>query len=192
MGYYNQLSNQMQNRHKVSKNVIQGLPFELSIQSLSDIDKSIRIKDKEKVNQFNKDVKEWAEGTTKKLQMNVRMMVKNNVDLAESIHSNLFYDKKHTKEVNQVGFSFLREGIYIQRGAGRGYGGNKGGSKWTDRFGNLKKTNPDSYFKMGTGKRHPIQWYNPVIERQLPLLADIVSNYAAELSVNSTNLFIQE
>ena len=192
MGYYNQLSQQMQNRHKISKNVIQGLPFELTIQSVSEIDKYNRSQDKEKVNQFNDDVKAWAIETTSKLQMNVRMMVKHNVDLAESIHPNLFYDKKYTKEVNRVGFSFLREGIYLQRGAGRGYGGNKGGSKWTDRFGNLKQTNPDSYFKMGTGNRRPIQWFNPVIERQLPFLADIVSNYAAELSINATNLFIQK
>jgi hypothetical protein len=191
MGFYNLLSQQILDRRRSYKSIVSSLPFELTMQSVSEIDKYNRAQDSDKVLQFNDDVKAWAIDTTSKLQMNVRMMVKHDTSLAESIHPNLYFDKKYAKEVNRVGFSFRREGIYIQRGAGRGYGGNKGGSKWTDRYGNLKHTNPDSFFKMGTGNRHVIAWFNPVIERQLPFLADIVSEYAAELSIDATNIYIQ-
>jgi hypothetical protein len=166
-----------------------GLPFELTLESLSETSKFERSRDTERVAQFNSDVQAWAIHTTSLLRSSVRMMVRRDIELSESIHPNIYYGNKYAKEANRVGFSFQREGIYIHKGAGRNQGG-YGGSKWTDKYGNLKTTNSKSYGKMGTGNRRPIEWFNPVIEKELPKLADIVAGYSADLQIDATRIFI--
>ena len=69
--------------------------------------------------------------------------------------------------------------VFFHKGAGRGYGGNKSG-KYTRADGSKGITDPRSFGKMGTGKRHPSPWFNPVIEAQFPELAEIVNSYHGE------------
>ena len=149
----------------------EGLPFEISLESTSRIARYERRLDKEKLRQFNSEVKEW-----------MGYMIQ---DLKGRIY-------KSKGETERVGFSFAREGIYIHRGAGRGQGGFRGGSKWTDKYGKLKKTNPDSFYLMGTGNRHPIRWFDPIIEKNLPKLADIVADYAADMQIDASRIFIDK
>ena len=167
-----------------------GLPFELSLDCVSETAKYERAQDAERMDQFNKDVEAWAMHVTSLLRSNVRTMVKRDIGLSESIHPNIYYDRKYRKEAKRVGFSFLREGIYIHKGAGRGQGGYLG-SKWTDHYGKLKTTNPESLGKMGSGNRKPIEWFNPIVERELSALADIVAEYSADLQINATQIFIE-
>lgn len=191
MGYYKKLSTQISETRRSKKLLTGGLPFELTLESLSETSKFERSQDPERVAQFNSDVQAWAIHTTSRLRSNVRMMVRRDIGLSESVHPNVYYDRKYAKEANRVGFSFLREGIYIHKGAGRNQGG-YGGSKWTDKYGNLKTTRPDSLGRMGTGNRRPIEWFNPVIEKELPALADIVANYSADLQIDVTRIFIED
>jgi hypothetical protein len=168
-----------------------GLPFTIDINSLSEVGKYMRSKDSERVEQFNSEVKKWANDVSGKLKSNVRSLVKKDVSLSGSIKPKIYFDRKYGKEVNRVGFSFRREGIYIHRGAGKGQGGYKG-SKWTDKYGTLKKTNPASFYKMATGNRHPVDWFNSTIRQELENLADIVANYSADLQIDATRIFIAD
>ena len=165
----------------------EGLPFEISLKSISETDRYARAQDTERLEQFNRDVEEWTVDVTKKLRSSVRMLVREDKKLSQSIKP-LLYKKR--KETDRIGFSFERSGVYIHKGAGRGQGGFRGGSKWTDKYGTLKRTNPDSFFKMGTGNRTPILWFDPVISANLPALADIVADYAATMQVDATRIFI--
>ena len=188
MGFYKEQSyGNTRKRSHFSKN---NLPFELSLDSISETEKYDRRQDKEALAQFNDDVKAWAIHTTIRLKMNARMAVARNLLLSDSIRPNLYYDNKYGKEVNRVGFSFVREGIYIEKGAGRGYGGYKGGSSWYNRQGQKVSTASESLMKMGSGNRHARPWFNPIIAQELESLADIVSNYSATLQINATNIFI--
>lgn len=194
MGAIKQLSQQLQDAkrsNKTNKLLAKGLPFELTLESLSEVSKFERSQDKERVKQFNSDVQAWAIHATSLLRNNVRMLVRRDIDLSESIHPNIYYDKKYAKEANRIGFGFLREGIYIHKGAGRGQGGYQG-SKWTDKYGSLKKTNPNSLGKMGRGKRQPIEWFNPVIEKELEVLSKIVAEYSADLQIDATKIYISD
>src|SRR5437868_9116335 len=58
------------------------------------------------------------------------------------------------KVINRVSFKFPKSLVFTHRGAGKGMGGSKG-SRWIDKDGNTKKTNPESLGKMGTGNRTP-------------------------------------
>jgi hypothetical protein len=164
--------------------------FEISLQSVSESAKFNRSQDTAALEKFNADIKKWANDTSAELRASVRSKVKRDVVLSASIVPKFGYDRKYGREVNRVGFSFLREGVYIHKGAGRGYGGTVG-SKWRTLKGELKRTNPGSLGKMGTGNRRPVEWFNPVIERELTVLADIVSNYSADLQLNATKIYIE-
>ena len=167
----------------------EGLPFEISLESTSRIARYERRQDKEKLRQFNSEVKEWMGYVIQDLKGNIALLVQKDVFLSDSLEPRIYKSKGETE---RVGFSFAREGIYIHKGAGRGQGGFRGGSKWTDKYGKLKKTNPDSFYLMGTGNRHPIRWFDPIIEKNLPKLADIVADYAADMQIDASRIFIDK
>ena len=178
------LSNQIRNSRRPA-----GLPFELTLESISEIDKFERAQDKESLQQFNKDVEQWAEQAKQALRLSIKSLVRRDIYLSDSLKANLYYDRKYAKEVNRVGFSFVREGVYIHKGAGKGQGGYIGG-RWIDRFGRQQSRAPESAGLQGTGNRKPIEWFNPVIDGKLTQLADIVAEYSATMQVNATNIFI--
>lgn len=178
------LSNQIRNSRRPA-----GLPFELTLESISEIDKFQRAQDKESLQQFNKDVEQWAEQAKQALRLSIKSLVRRDIYLSDSLKANLYYDRKYAKEVNRVGFSFVREGVYIHKGAGKGQGGYIGG-RWIDRFGRQQSRAPESAGLQGTGNRKPIEWFNPVIDGKLTQLADIVAEYSATMQVNATNIFI--
>lgn len=167
------------------------LPFELSLESISETDKFQRAQDKQALQEFNRNVEEWTDKSKQALRVSIQSMVKRNVYLSDSLKGNVYYDSKYAKEANRVGFSFAREGIYIHKGAGRGQGGAIGG-RWIDRFGRMKTRADSSAGLQGTGSRKPIPWFDPVIDRRLPQLADIVSEYSLTMQINATNIFIDE
>lgn len=189
MGVMKKLSEQIRTPRK--KNSIlgsrEGLPFEISLESVSAVARYERQQNKEKLKQFNDDIDAWRIDVTRQLRGNVRMLVKQDELLSSSIDSNVY--KKNGEPV-RLGFSFEREGIYIHKGAGRGQGGFRGGSKWIDRYGKLKKTNPHSFYKMGTGNRKPIRWFDPIIDKNLPALADVVAEYAADMQIDASRIYV--
>jgi hypothetical protein len=155
------------------------LPFELSLESISEIEKFERAQDKVALEKFNKDVENWSEDTKQALRRVVKAEVKRDVYLSDSLKANLYYDRKYAKEVNRVGFSFVREGIYIHKGAGRGQG-------------SIKYRDPASAGLQGTGNRKPIKWFDPVVASRLPRLGRIVTDYSATMQINATNIFIDD
>lgn len=142
---------------------------------------------------FNRDVEKWLKDTESKLKGRI---VTRSVYVAGNLNA-----KAETDEygiINRIGFSFPREGIYLHHGAGRKYGGKKG-AKW--RFlktvnGNkfptaeMRSTNPESIGKMNSGKRHAFPWFNPVLDNELPKLADIAAEYFTNMAVNAAGIFI--
>ena len=73
--------------------------------------------------------------------------------------------------------SFPRTLIYTHKGAGKGRGGTKG-SRWTDKYGNKKTTNPKSFGKMATGGRVAKPFINDALEA--PDGVDKLATIAAE------------
>lgn len=99
------------------------LPFELSLETTSEIDKYDRAQDKVAMYEFNRQVEEWSEKSKLALRSSIKSLVRRDVYLSDSLKANIYYNRQYGKEVNRVGFSFAREGVYIHKGAGRGQGG---------------------------------------------------------------------
>lgn len=180
---------QSRNRSRKRQNLLNNLPFEISMQSISDVDSWVRGQDQVRVKEFNDAVVAWTIHVTRRLKTNVRAMVRNDNKLSDSINPNVYYDKRFGKEVNRIGFSFAREGIYIHKGAGKGQGGMHG-STWRDIYGVEKKTLSSSLMKQGSGNRKPVEWFDPIIEQELPKLAAIVANYSSTLQMDATRIYI--
>ena len=99
------LSDQMRT-HKRKNSLLgarEGLPFEISLESASAVARYERRQDKEKLKQFNDDVKAWSIDVTRQLRGNVRMLVKQDEELSESIEPNVYF---RNSEAERLGFSF--------------------------------------------------------------------------------------
>jgi hypothetical protein len=174
----------------------------ITIGSLSGADSAlyVRVRDEQNLKTFNDGVKNWCEKVKSELKASAENTFGHRISdqistdfprLSDSIQTNIRFDKTYKLETRSVGFSFARAGVYLHYGAGRGYAGMQG-SKWTDQYGRLKTTNPESLGKMGTGERTGEHWFNDVIRRNVDELADILANYSLDLSLNMSNIFLPE
>lgn len=158
-----------------------------------------RVKDVDSVNKFNSDIKAWTAKVEGELKASADAMFSHpdreiSTDfprLSESIKAKVRFDKQYKLETRSVGFSIARHGVYLHQGARRGHGGLVGG-KWTDRYGKLKQTATSSLGKQGIGSSKAIHWFNPVIERNIDELIEIVANYSADIAVNINSILLPE
>lgn len=124
-------------------------------------------------NNFNNDVAQWAAQSRRQMKMEVLRTVLN---IGPGYHNLKSDVKKYHGEASKIGFSFPYYMVFVHKGAGRGYGGSKSGL-FTKADGSKGETSKSSLGKMGTGRRKPKLWFNPVIEERFPALADLVRNY---------------
>jgi hypothetical protein len=158
-----------------------------------------RVKDVESVNKFNADVKAWTLKVENELKASAEAMFSHperevTTDfprLADSIAAKVKFDKQYKLETRSVGFSIARHGVYLHQGARRGHGGFVGG-KWTDKYGRQKQTSALSLGKQGLGESKAVHWFNPVIERNMDELIEIVANYSADIAININSILLPE
>ena len=80
---------------------------------------------------------------------------------------------------NYVGFSFERHGVFVHKGVGRGYKSNGNG------FVSRTAKNPPKH-----QERIAIEWFNLVLEKYIPELADQIAEINADAAVNATRMKI--
>jgi len=97
--------------------------------------------------------------------------------LATSINSKVGKDFGLT---NYVGFSFERHGVFVHKGVGRGYQSNGLG------FVTRTAINPPK-----GQERIAVEWFNPVLDKYLPELADRIASINADAAVNATQMKIK-
>jgi hypothetical protein len=86
--------------------------------------------------------------------------------------------KQSYGEIDTISFSFERHGIFVHKGVGRGW---KMNGKLVTRTAKGKMTN---------GGRNSVEWFNPVIDRNAPVLADHIAIVNANAVLNATKLKI--
>lgn len=92
--------------------------------------------------------------------------------------------------ISRISFAFPRQLIWTHKGAGKGRAGTVG-SKWTDKYGSTKSTNPKSHGKMATGGRTAKPFFDRVLDREdgVEELATIVAEETGDAIIG--NLFIK-
>ncbi len=86
--------------------------------------------------------------------------------------------KQSFGEIDTISFSFERHGIFVHKGVGRGW-------KMNGKF--VSRT---AQGKMQNGGRNSVEWFNPVIDRNAPVLADQIAVVNADAVLNATKLMI--
>lgn len=95
--------------------------------------------------------------------------------LAESIGS---YTKKDFGAITKVAFKFERHGVFVHKGVGRGY--NARGNGFVMRTAKGEQERP----------RIAVEWFNPVLDKYLPELADNLAKVNADAAINATKMKI--
>ena len=91
--------------------------------------------------------------------------------LSQSIKSKT---KKSYGAVEMISFNFERHGVFVHKGVGRGY----------PVSGSVVIKNP-------SGKtRKPVEWFNPIVDKYFPQLADKIAEVNTNAAVNATRLKI--
>lgn len=122
---------------------------------------------------FNTQVRKWTGATRRAMKLRTLQLV---LSIGPGHDQQKTRVRYYLGEANRIQFSFPYYMVFVHKGAGRGYGGNKTGL-FTTRTGGKGKTNPASMGKMGTGKRKPKPWFNPVLEEKFPELGEILQEY---------------
>lgn len=132
----------------------------------------------------NKKIESWAQETERDIKaagsgygINHRANSPSPSPSLPKIKARLVMD---SSAVRAVAFRFSRSLIYPHMGSGRGQGGQKG-SRWVTASGIRKKTDPRSLGKAGTGNRQAKPFMNDVLNRRVPVLADIVAETSADI-----------
>ena len=178
--------------------LVPGFNPRITFDGLSDSAAYERVKDVEALNKFNAAVNQWASRVESELKASAQSSFGHRSgssdkfpSLASSIKANVRKDKNYRLETRSVGFSMARHGVYMYKGAGTGHGGFKGG-KWTDQYGTLKTTDPESIGKMNTENRQSVDWFNSVINGNIEELIAIVADYSLDITVNLNSILIPE
>ena len=86
--------------------------------------------------------------------------------------------KQSYGEIDTISFSFERHGIFVHKGVGRGWEMNG------------KVVTRTAKGKMKNGGRNAVEWFNPVIDRHAPDLANQIAMVNADAVLNATKLKI--
>jgi hypothetical protein len=142
----------------------------------------------------NADIKDWTRDAIKDFKTTASGMgVEHRADSPSPSPSiDKFRDryKQDGGAIAKIGIQFPRTLIYTHNGSGKGRGGTKG-SRWVDKYGTSKKTNPKSFGKMGTGGRLAKPFINQVLdgENGVEKLGTIVATNLGDAIVGS--LFVK-
>lgn len=138
---------------------------------------------------LNADLRSWSEATKKDLRSTMnRLSIHETGELMKSVSYKM---SMNYGQVNRIRLRFQRYGIFVEKGAGRGYGGSKG-SKWIDKKSSSHQTNSASLGKMGTGKRKAKPWFNPTMDTDIDKLSEvIVRDYGDIITANFSHFKIK-
>lgn len=128
----------------------------------------------DQIDDFNAKITEWQVRLKSSLAQNIKMNGIGGWRLSRSLKPT---SVKDFGKISRIGFSFLREGIFVHKGVGRGYVMN-GDS--------VVKTSENAAFV-----RHPKPWFNPVIERYIPELDAIIKANSDTNILNTYRIFIR-
>lgn len=115
-------------------------------------------------------VKKWSGETLQSVKSSYLSLINSRKRSGDGFDTLKVSHKMDHGEVSRVSFKMARHLVFVHGGFGKGIGGKKG-SSWLDKSGSRKKTDPKS-LGANKGRRKAKEWLNPVLDRELPKLAD--------------------
>jgi hypothetical protein len=135
----------------------------------------------------NKLVKQWTSKVRRKLKGRLgrfsdgkeSMVIRSHGQTEKKLQSSLKSQfGKDFGVIERVRFSFERHGVFVHKGVGRGYKMNGG---MVTRTAKGPQTAP----------RKPDEWFNPILEKTLPELANRLAELNADAVINAERMKIK-
>jgi hypothetical protein len=149
------------------------------------------------IEDYNKRIADWGSELGSKIRVAIRALTtEGKGDLLKSLK---FKSAKWNGEIDKLSYHFVRHGIFVHKGVGRGYvliGGNvvhiKGymTKKSIVDFGKRRGKTYTTAFDSNL-KRKPKEWFNPVVAQNIERLADMIAEMDADRVVNATKILIK-
>lgn len=146
---------------------------------------------------YNQKVTDWGSQTGNKIRTSIRSLTsKGKGDLLRSLR---LKTGKLYGEVDKLSYHFLRHGIFVHKGVGRGYHmeagrvvrGSKPSKKTSEKDLNVNFRLRQVILRSAGIKRKAVPWFNPVIGENIQSLADIVTEMNTDRVVNATKILIK-
>ncbi|MFD2961392.1 MULTISPECIES: hypothetical protein [Olivibacter] len=120
-------------------------------------------------------IRNWGKVTLQSVKSRYISIIRGKNRSGDGLESLKVGYKSSFGEIDQINFKFARHLVFVHKGAGAGVGGAKGTS-WVTSSGQRKRTAIESLNKLGTNftKRRGKPWLNPVMDREVPKLADLL------------------
>lgn len=129
-------------------------------------------------------VRKWSAGALQSVKSSYLSLINSkHRNSGEGIKSLKVAHKMDHGEVTRVSFRMARYLVFVHGGYGKGVGGNKG-SSWLSKTGQRKKTKVSS-LGASKGNRRAKEWLNPILDRELPKLADELIKEKLNVAVNA-------
>lgn len=131
-------------------------------------------------------VRKWSAGALQSVKTRYLSLINSKNRSGDGIETLKVTHKMDHGEVARVSFRMARHLIFVHGGYGKGVGGQKG-SSWLTKTGKRKKTNTKS-LGAPKGKRKAKEWLNPVLDQEVPKLADALMKEKLDAAVNAVLL----
>ncbi|MGJ1366270.1 hypothetical protein [Sphingobacterium spiritivorum] len=135
----------------------------------------------------NSFVRTWGSGTLTSIKSRYVSLINSKNRSDDGIDSIKISYSTEDGDISRIRFRFVRHLIFVHKGAGKGIGGNKG-SSWATKSGKTKRTDPKSLGKIGTSSRKAKEWLNPVLDAEIPKLADQLMKEKIDAAINALKI----
>lgn len=147
---------------------------------------------------YNRRIAKWGTELGGKIRASIRMLTsKGKGDLVQSLRMKT---GKWYGEIDRLAYHFLRHGVFLHKGVGRGYemvggkvvrvSGSKNIQSWKQYAMNKNREMQPKVLRGYTMERKPAEWFNPVVQENIEQLADLVTEMNADKAVNATKILI--
>lgn len=140
------------------------------------------------LDQYNQKIVTWASQTTTQLKRSIgSLSMKGKGVLMRSLFAKT---KKDFGAIESIVYTFNRYGVFFHKGVGRGYTMAGGrvirGYRPDSKILRNRKDKTQIAGQGGSINRDPKEWFNPVLDREVPKLADMVGQLQADMAAAAT------
>lgn len=157
-----------------SASSLSGIPLDIEIIQKATRDDIPQLPD-ELASQFNEYIQRWAKHTLMELKDSIQYR---EIGETGQLYQSLKARFKKQLTINRIGFWFRPQGVYIEKGVGRGYNMVGGAVVRTART------------RQTLRPRKPNPWFNPTIKDAIPDLEAIVAKYYDSAVINAVRIYI--
>ena len=143
--------------------------------------------------QYNQRINQWVSLTRGKLKQSIATLsMKGKGQLVLSLQGTT---KKDFGQIESIVFNFNRYGVFFHKGVGRGYVMSGGkvirGYSLDSKVIRKGRGNKNVMSVSGEVKREPKEWFNPTLDREVPRLADMVTEMRADMALDAAIIKIR-